>query len=57
MLVGTVVGFTGVIYAAELFVERRVAVACFIDPTAGGKAKPKRKGSLADAVQVCPCYV
>ena len=57
VLVATVLGFTGVIYGAELFVERRVAVACHIDPVAGGKAAPRRKGSLADAVQVCPTHV
>ena len=55
MLVATVVALTGVIYGAEVYMERRVAVASHIDPGGGSRGvmtKVKRKGSLADAVQV-----
>ena len=59
MLVATVVALTGVIYGAEVFMERRVAVASHIDPGGGSRGvmtKAKRKGSLADAVQVRPAW-
>ena len=58
MLVATVVALTGVIYGAEVYMERRVAVASHIDPGGGSRGvmtKVKRKGSLADAVQVSLC--
>ena len=46
VLVATVVALTGVIYGAEVYMERRVAVASHIDPGGGSR------GVMTDAVQV-----
>lgn len=50
MLVATVMALTAVIFGAEVFVERRIAVDSHIDPAAG--IKKKKKARLSDAVAV-----
>jgi hypothetical protein len=50
VLVATVLALTTVIFGAELFVERRIAVDSHIDPAAG--LKKKKKATLSDAVAV-----
>lgn len=50
VLVATVLALTAVIFGAEVFVERRIAVDSQIDPGAG--MKKKKKATLSDAVAV-----
>ena len=50
VLVATVLALTAVIFGAEVFVERRIAVDSHIDPGAG--LKKKKKATLSDAVAV-----
>lgn len=49
VLVATVLALTAVIFGAEVFVERRIAVDSHIDPGAGMK---KKKATLSDALAV-----
>ncbi len=50
VLVATVLALTAVIFGAEVFVERRIAVDSHIDPGAG--MKKKKKATLSDALAV-----